>query len=419
MSDSIAVREHLHSLVQADPLICLDQRKLLLSFLQRWERNPFIISIHACCTTGIAQEIHSQQGQSINSMRKDRYVRRLFELRGLHIQTLHWAIETWADTYNCTVPQYNQNIELHPSQKKRKKNALPIRKPLRDPIRMKAHRKEVKMIKFSPDGKWLASASFDRTVRIWDGQKGSPKAILYGGHRERVRALSYRHDGQQLISVGDDFSARIWDMRTGKKGLRLFGHTAPVVRVAYSPDANFLALCSLDKSISIWIVESAEKVYTLGPFSEQPSDFCFDKMGDWFAIALRNRVELWDLSTQQRTAAFPAKGENILLIPSHTGLIIGDERGLRKVDPRSGTHQIQFKGHYKGISALSLDQEEVSLVSAGDDQTLRVWDFDTGKLCWTFDLRRRINSIDINYAGFIVTTFGENFGLLFPMGRGV
>jgi WD40 repeat protein len=176
---------------------------------------------------------------------------------------------------------------------------------------------------------------------------------------------------------------------------------------------------ALDKCISIWRVESAEQILILGPFSEQPSAFCFDQNGKWIAVSLQDRVELWDISTQERSASFPGKGNNIQILACRRGLIIGDERGLRIIDPRSGTHQLQFKGHYKGISALALDQDEVSLISAGMDQTLRVWEFDSAKLCWTFELRRKVSSVDVNFAGTIAVTFGESFGFLFPMGRGV
>lgn len=420
MSDSFNIQQYLYFLVERDEELCLDQRKLLALLIEKFgERSPYIVALHACSTFGIAKEIAAQKGMPLNEMRKERFVRRLFEARGLNVELIHWSLETWAKAYHCPIDEYKQTVNGTGPVQSKNKRVLPIRKPLQDPIHIKNHRKELVMMRFSPDGKWLASCSFDRTVRIWDAQKGLQKAVLYGGHRERVRGLAYRPDGQQLISVGDDFAARIWDMRTGKKGLRLLGHTAPVIRAEFTANGDFLILLSLDKTLTIWRVESAEMVMRMGPFTEQPHGFSLYPNGKLLAISLRNRIEVWDISTNDRSATFPSKGEDCQILASDRGLFIGDERGLRLIDSQSGTHQLQFKGHYQGITSLAIDPDCISLVSAGMDQTLRVWDLDTAKLSWTFELRRKVTSIDINFAGTLAVTFGEDFGLLFPMGRGV
>ncbi|MEC7988099.1 MAG: WD40 repeat domain-containing protein, partial [Myxococcota bacterium] len=302
----------------------------------------------------------------------------------------------------------------------KKKRLLPIKKPQGEPVKLKGHRKKISDITFSPNGRWLATCSFDRTIRIWDGKKGIQKAVLFGGHRNRIRRLTYRIDGEQLASVGDDGGARLWDMKTGRRMFRLLGHETPATHVCYSPNGRFLVTAAEDATVFIWSVETAERILKLGPYDGGISDICFDKEGMWIAIAHKNRVDLWDLNRNERKASFLAKGDALRILSTQKGnLIIGDDRGLRMIDPGSGAHHLQFRGHYKGITALALDPGGSSLVSAGIDQTVRVWELQDAQLHWTFDMRKTVRRLSVNKAGSIAMGFDESFAILFEMGRGV
>ena len=99
------IQDLLQQLVLQDDSICLDQRRLLKSLLQKEKRTPEIVALHACVTYGIAKEISDQRGMPLNDMRKERFVRRLFEARGLRIQLIHWAVEVWAHVFDCVVEE--------------------------------------------------------------------------------------------------------------------------------------------------------------------------------------------------------------------------------------------------------------------------------------------------------------------------
>jgi hypothetical protein len=141
---------------------------------------------------------------------------------------------------------------------------------------------------FSPDGKRLATASGDKTVRVWDAQTGK-ELLTITEHTDTVRGVAFSPDGKRLASAGDgrvsthltapDKTVRVWDLQTGQESLSLHGHTAPVSCVSFSPDGKCLATASWDKTVKVWDAHTGRELLSLQGHTDRALSVCFSPDG--------------------------------------------------------------------------------------------------------------------------------------------
>jgi WD40 repeat protein len=111
---------------------------------------------------------------------------------------------------------------------------------------------------FSPDGKTVASGSYDKTVRLWDAATGEERQKLKG-HDGSVRAVAFSPDGKTAASGSGDWTVRLWDAATGEERQKLEGHDSLVSAVAFSPDGKTVASGSDDETVRLWDAATGEE----------------------------------------------------------------------------------------------------------------------------------------------------------------
>jgi COMPASS component SWD3 len=172
-------------------------------------------------------------------------------------------------------------------------NLTPPREQFRPDYRprfvLHGHTGPVSQVRISPNGRFIASASADATIKIWDASNGSHMDTLVG-HMAGVNCVSWSPDSNTLASGSDDKAVRLWDRVTGRpktttrksvagqKMAPLRGHHNYVHCVAFSPKGNIIASGSYDEAVFLWDVRAGRLMRSLPAHSDPVSgiDFCPD-----------------------------------------------------------------------------------------------------------------------------------------------
>lgn len=121
--------------------------------------------------------------------------------------------------------------------------------PKKPIARLTGHQKLVNHVCFSPNGQWIASASFDNSVKLWEARTGKFVATLRG-HVASVYRIAWSADSRMLISASKDSTLKLWDLRTFKIRQDLPGHSDEVYCVDFAADK--VASGGRDKVLKIW-----------------------------------------------------------------------------------------------------------------------------------------------------------------------
>lgn len=216
------------------------------------------------------------------------------------------------------------------------------------------HVGEVTCLAFSSDGKQLASASTDTTVRCWDIETGNHLKILQA-HASRVNAIAFSPDQTKIASASGDakllnfFSTekpdntiRIWDAKTGQPLNTLIGHTSAVNSLAFSHD-------------SINLVSASGTIAPLR--SKSNSD---------------NTISLWNVKT----------GQTCYPLPDHASALTNDDTG-QQWNTQIGRPFNTLHGHTKAVTCVAFSPDNQQLATASDDTTIKLWDAQTGETLHT------------------------------------
>ncbi|NEO54101.1 MAG: hypothetical protein F6K54_14030 [Okeania sp. SIO3B5] len=240
------------------------------------------------------------------------------------------------------------------------------------------HDAEVRNISFHPHKPLLASASHDRTIKLWS--LGGKLLQTLVGHQHKVRDISFSPDGKKLASASADGSVIVWS-EDGQRLQTLGGHRGWVESVSFSPDGQLLASGGTDKTIKLWHLETGELLQTLKNNNASVKSLNFSSDGQLLASTSGKAIALWSRQNKKFELLKIIEGDNGLIqsisfSPDDRTIASAGYDNTVKLWSLDGKLLRVFKGHNAPVYGVSFSPTENILASTGADEAVILWNFD-------------------------------------------
>ena len=234
----------------------------------------------------------------------------------------------------------------------------------------------VTSIAFSPDGKQIVSNSYD-SIKLWDA--GSGKQLqAFTNPKGRLHCLAFSTDGKLVIGSSLDKALVLWDVKSGQKLRTFTGHRSAARSIAFSPDSKQVASVSGAREFKIWDVASGKEIKSFQTRSQLLS-VAFAPDGKRVVFGnRRGAIGVWEVGSSS-LEVFANESEVVRSSKSAAGSIELDSNRPATAIAVKDDSLMTLRGHRDDIGSVAFFSDGKTLVSASDDQTLMLWDAETGQ----------------------------------------
>ncbi|SEQ37205.1 WD40 repeat [Nitrosomonas ureae] len=274
-------------------------------------------------------------------------------------------------------------------------------RPVSQPL---LHEAFVNSAQFSPDGRWVVTASQDNTAQVWDVATGASLSLPMQ-HQEHVNSAQFSPDGRWVVTASSDNTARVWDAATGMPISKPMEHSGAVTSVQFSPDSRWVVTASEDRTARIW--DAASGIPISQPMEHDAKVTSAQFSSDSRSVitaSWSDTLRVWDVSTGIPMSQPIQHKDSIHFAQfSPDGRWIGTaswDNTARVWDAATGMPISKPMEHGGTVTSIQFSPDSRWVVTASWDNTTRVWDAASGML--------QSQSMEHGYGPIISAEFSPN-----------
>ena len=237
----------------------------------------------------------------------------------------------------------------------------------------------------SSDGRYVASASSDQTVKIWDVATGEERRTLVG-HTAAVNGCAFSPDGATIASAGADRTLRLWEVASGAERMAINGHAHVVNRCVFASDGSCFVSVSADGTLKSWDATTGERRATNIGHTDGVTDGAVAAAAPVIvSSSLDGTLKLWDAGTQWRPAAPPHGGWVNRCAVGNGGMVVtaSADMTLRIWTAKPHVPGPILAGHDDAVRGCAIGASGREIISASADKSLKIWNAASGALRFT------------------------------------